>query len=196
MPPVQTRPAPGRPGARRCPGRRRRRTARPPARGRALPAAARRDRRSRTYGGFATMRSNGPATASSTSVRTKSMRGSTPCRAALRRATSSAAPEMSVATMCARSAARARARPPGIRCPCTRRRRQPAGRAAERARAAASTMSSVSGRGISTAGETSNVETPELLVAGDVGERLARARAGRRARRSGGETGRRRLAPT
>ena len=49
---------------------------------------------------------------------------------------------------------------------------------------AASTISSVSGRGIRTAGVTSNVEAPELLRADDVGDRLARGAARDQRRRS------------
>ena len=77
-------------------------------------------------------------------------------------------------------AARARARRRCSRCRCRRRRPRSTPGAASRSpvqrasiRQAISTSSSVSGRGISTAGRDGERQRPELLHAGDVGDRLA-----------------------
>ena len=123
-----------------------RRTAPRPARGRGPPAAAPAAHRRATYGGFATIASNGPRDArrADRSARTGCDRRRRDA-SALRRATSSAAGEMSVATTVARRPfARERHRDAaaaGADIGDRQRRR----RARETAPASASTISSVSG---------------------------------------------------
>ena len=79
-----------RPAARRGRGRRRRRTARPPARDRALPAAAPAARDRRRTAGWRRSRRTGRRGRRADRRARSVMRSATPCRAALRRATSSA----------------------------------------------------------------------------------------------------------
>ena len=156
-------------------GRRRRRRAPGAARGRATSGASDGSSRSRTYGGLATMRSNGPATPVE-ERRLARTRPAPPRRARRRwpRATARASGEMSVATTRGAAGTRAPASRPGSRCRCRCRPRAAAPADAASAASASSTSSSVSGRGISTPGRTWNVAAVELLHAADVGHRLAR----------------------
>ena len=144
-------------------------------------------RRSRTADST-TMRSNGPSSAVEIRASTKRDASATPWRAAFARATSSAA-----ARDVGRDHARARqlrgqrdgdAAAAGADVDDRRGRAAVAGKRAS----ASSTMNSVSGRGISTAGVTVEVAAPELLHAADVGDRLA----ARRGARSSGVVARRR----
>ena len=163
-PPSRSRAGTWLPAARSDAGRRRRQTRRRPVRGRAPPAAGpdgfvRRHRAGSRRSGRTVARSG-----VSKSPSTNEIRSATPCRIAFRRATSRAAAEISVAVTRAfdRSCAIATARQPHpVPTSATTMRGLETGSSSS----AASTMISVSARGISTAGVTSKSRPQNSLDA-------------------------------